>query len=100
MLPTTIFKRSLAFIEAKTDLIRRAFNWERAFSNTNVNEKVSIVSKSVLNALSKSLHTKPYYAMIRIARGLNLGLSLFYNPKIKFSKTIERAKTIFNYLIN
>ena len=53
MLPTTIFKRSLAFIEAKTDLIRRAFNWERAFSNTNVNEKVSIVSKSVLNALSK-----------------------------------------------
>ena len=43
------------FKEAKTDLISRAlndFNWERAFSNTNVNEKVCIFNKSVLNVLS------------------------------------------------
>ena len=42
------------FKEAKTDLIRRAlndFNWERAFSNTNVNEKVCNFNKSGLNAL-------------------------------------------------
>ena len=30
-------------------------------------------------------HTKPYCAMIRIPRGLTLGLSLFYRTRIKFS---------------
>ena len=47
------------FKEAKTDFIRRAlndFNWERAFSNTNVNEKVCnnwlSFNNSVLNVLS------------------------------------------------
>ena len=43
------------FKEAEIDLIRRALNdsnWERAFSNTNVNEKVCIFNKSVLNVLS------------------------------------------------
>ena len=45
-------------------------------------------------------HTKLYCAMIRIPRGLTLGLSLFYMAKIKFSKIIERTKPIFNYLTN
>ena len=43
------------FKEAETGIIRRAlndFNWERAFSNTNVNQKVCIFNKSVLNVLS------------------------------------------------
>ena len=43
------------FKVAETDLIRRALNdlnWERAFSNTNVNEKVYIFNKSVLIVLS------------------------------------------------
>ena len=41
--------------EANTELIRRAvtdFNWDRAFLNTNVNEKVSIFSNTILNILS------------------------------------------------
>ena len=43
------------FKEAETDLSRRAlndFNWERTFSNTNVNEKVCIFNKSILSLLS------------------------------------------------
>ena len=43
------------FKEAETGLIRKTlnnFNWERGFKNTNVNEKVCIFSKSVLNILS------------------------------------------------
>ena len=43
------------FKEVKAALIRRAlsdFNWERAFSNTNGNEKMCIFNKSVLNVLS------------------------------------------------
>ena len=41
--------------QANTELIRRAitdFNWDRAFLNTNVNEKVSIFSSTILNILS------------------------------------------------
>ena len=41
--------------EANTRLIRCAikeFNWERAFSNTNVNEKVDIFNRTILNILS------------------------------------------------
>ena len=37
--------------EANADLIKRAisnFNWEKAFSNTNINEKVSLFKKTVL----------------------------------------------------
>ena len=43
------------FREAKSDLIRRVlngFNWEGASPNTNVNEKMCIFNKSVLNVLS------------------------------------------------
>ena len=42
------------FKEAETNLITKAlndFNWETAFSKTNVSEKVSIFNKSVINVL-------------------------------------------------
>ena len=90
------------FKEAKTDLIRRAlneFNWERTFSNTNVNEKVRIFNKSVLSALSNFILHETILCDDKDPRGLILGLSLFSRPKIKFSKIIERTKLIFNYLI-
>ena len=38
-----------------TELIRRAINefqWQRAFLNTNVNEKVNIFNSTILNILS------------------------------------------------
>ena len=41
--------------EANKGLMRRAikeFNWERAFSNTSVNEKVDIFNRTILNILS------------------------------------------------
>ena len=41
--------------QANTELIRQAitdFNWDRAFLNTNVNEKLSIFSNTILNILS------------------------------------------------
>ena len=91
------------FKEAETDLIRRAlndFNWERTFSNTNVNKKVCIFNKSVLNVLSNFISNENILCGDKDPRGLTLGLSLFYKPKIKFSKMIERTKPIFNYLIN
>ena len=41
--------------QANTEVIRRTttdFNWDRAFFNTNVNEKVFIFSNTILNILS------------------------------------------------
>ena len=41
--------------EANADLIKQAinnFNWEKAFSNTNINEKVSLFNKMILNILN------------------------------------------------
>ena len=41
--------------DAKTELVRRSiamFNWEKAFSNTSVNEKVVISSRTILNILN------------------------------------------------
>ena len=41
--------------DGNTELIRRAineFNWQRAFLNTNVNEKVDIFNSTILNILS------------------------------------------------
>ena len=41
--------------DANIDMIRKAisqFNWDKAFSNSNVNEKVSIFSHTILNILS------------------------------------------------
>ena len=41
--------------KVNTELIRRAithFNWDRAFLKTNVNEKVSIFSNTIMNILS------------------------------------------------
>ena len=38
--------------EAKTTLIKRAIkelNWERAFSNTNVNEEVNVFNRTILS---------------------------------------------------
>ena len=47
--------------QANSELIRRAisnFNWDRAFLNTNVNEKVSIFTSPVMNILSNFIPHK------------------------------------------
>ena len=55
MYPPTYLREIGHYREASTRLIRRAikeFNWERAFSNASVNEKVDIFNRTVLNILS------------------------------------------------
>ena len=47
-------KKVRHYKEASADLIKQAinnFNWEKAFSNTNINEKVSLINKTILNIL-------------------------------------------------
>ena len=53
--PTPYFRHVWHYQDAKTDLIRPAidmFDWDRAFVNTNFNEKVFILNKTILNILS------------------------------------------------
>ena len=53
--PPPYLREILHYREANTELIRRAikeFNWERAFSNTSVNEKGDIFNRTILNILS------------------------------------------------
>ena len=53
--PPPYFRDIWHYQDVKTDLIRRAidmFDWDRAFVNTNVNEKVFILNKAALNILS------------------------------------------------
>ena len=67
---------------------------------SNVNEKVSIFSKSVLNVLSNFIPQETILYDDKHPHDLILVLSLLYRPKRKFSKIIEKTKPIFNCLIN
>ena len=53
--PPPYFREVWHYQDANTDLIRRAitmFDWDRAFVNTNVNEKVLILNRPILNIFS------------------------------------------------
>ena len=50
--------------EANADLVKRVinnFNWGKFFSNTNINEKVSLSNKTLLNILNNYI---PHETMI------------------------------------
>ena len=54
-LPIPSSKLSSPNHEANVDLIKQAINnfkWEKAFSNANINEKVSLFNKTILNILN------------------------------------------------
>ena len=53
--PPQYYREVWHYKDADTELIRRAidgFNWQKAFSNKNVNEKVDTFNKTILNILS------------------------------------------------
>ena len=53
--PPPCLRDTWLYREANTGLIRRAikeFNWQKAFLNTSVNEKVEIFNRTILNILS------------------------------------------------
>ena len=92
------------FKEEETNLIRRAlndFNWERTFLNTNVNGKVFIFNKSVLNILNNLIPQEIILCDNKDPEWLNSRIKSLLQAKIiMFSKVIERVKPIFNCLIN
>ena len=84
------------FKEANTDLIRRAlndFNWERAFSNANVNEKLSIFNKSVLNVLSNFIPHETILCDDKDPPWFNSRIKSFLHGKNKIFKNYRKNKT-------
>ena len=84
------------FKEANTDLIRRAlndFNWERAFSNTNVNEKLCIFNKSVLNVLSNFIPHETILCDDKDPPWFNSRIKSFLHGKNKIFKNYRKNKT-------
>ena len=92
------------FKKEETNIIRRAlndFNWERTFLNTNVNKKVCIFKKSVLNVLSNFIPHEIILSDNKDLPWFNSRIKSLLQAKVmKFSKVIERVKLIFNCLIN
>ena len=79
--------------DANTDHIRRAiamFDWDRAFVNTNVNEKVFILNKTILNILSNFI---PHETLIIDEKGLQKKLKISSKRKTVFIKAIVTIKT-------
>ena len=82
--------------EGKTDLIRRAlndFNWERAFSNTNVNEKLCMFNKSVLNILSNFTPHKTILCDDKYPPWFNSRIKSLLQDKNKIFKNYRKNKT-------
>ena len=84
------------FKEAKTGLIRIAlndFNLERAFSNTNVNEKVCIFDKSVLNVLSNLIPHETILCNDKAPPWFNSRIKSLLQAKNKVFKNYRKNKT-------
>ena len=94
-----VFKISMAF-----DLIRRALNdlnWERAFSKTNVNEKVCIFNKSVLIVLSSLIPHESILCDHKDPSWFNSWIKTLLQAKNKAFKNYRKNKTnIQKYLVN
>ena len=102
--PPPFLREAWHFKEAETDLIRRALNdlnWDRAFSNTNVNEKVCIFNKSVLIVLSSLILHESILCDHKDPPWFNSWIKALLQAKNKAFKNYRKNKTnIQKYLIN
>ena len=80
--PPPYFREAWHYHDANTDLIRWAIDiidWDRAFVNTNVNEKVFILNKTILNILSNFIpHETLTVEMIKSPLGLQKKLKISF----------------------
>ena len=82
--------------EANADLIKRAINnfkWEKAFSNTNINKKVSLFNKTILNILNNYI---PHETIICDDKGppwFNSQIKSLIENTNKINKNYQRFKS-------
>ena len=82
--------------EANADLIKRAisnFNWEKAFSNTNINEKVSLFNKTILNILNNYIPHETIICDDKDPPWFNSRIKSLIENKNKIRKSYQRFKS-------
>ena len=82
--------------EANADLIKRAisnFNWEKAFSDTNINEKVSLFNKTILNILNNYIPHETIICDDKDPPWFNSRIKSLIENKNKIRKSYQRFKS-------
>ena len=82
--------------EANADLIKRTisnFNWEKAFSDTNINEKVSLFDKTILNILNNYIPHKTIICDDKDPPWFNSRIKSLIENKNKIRKSYQRFKS-------
>ena len=94
--PPTYLRNVWHYKEANADLIKRAvknFNWKKAFSNPNINDKVSLFNKTILNILN---NYNPHETIICNEKGppwFNSRIKLPVKNKNKIPKSYQSFKS-------
>ena len=82
--------------EANDDLIKQAisnFNWEKSFSNTNINEKVSLFNKTILNILDNYIPHETIICDDKYPSWFNSRIKSLMKNKNKIRKSYQRFKS-------
>ena len=89
--------------EANAALIKRAVNnfiWKKAFSNPNINVKVSLFNKTVLNILNNYILHETIKCDEKDPPWFNSQIKLPIRNKNKISKSYQNFNLIVNYGVN
>ena len=82
--------------QGNTELIRTAvheFNWQRAFSNLNINERVSFFNKTILNIVSNFIPHETLICDDRDPPWINTQIkNLINDKKILYKKYLRSGK--------
>ena len=69
------------------------FNWEKAFSNTNINEKVSLFNKTILNILNNNIPHETIICDDKDPAWFNSRIKSLIENKNKIHKNYQRYKS-------
>ena len=82
--------------EANADLIKQAisnFNWEKAFSDTNINEKVSLFNRTILNILNNYIPHETIICDDKDPPWFNSRIKSLIENKNEIRKSYQRFKS-------
>ena len=97
--PPQYYREVWHYKDADIELIRRAissdgFNWQKAFSNKNVNEKVDTFNKTILNILSNFIPHETITCDDRDPPWFNKKSNPLYTKKIQHLKSFAAIEII------
>ena len=95
--PAQYYREVWHYKDADIELIRQGidgFNWQKAFSNKNVNEKVDTFNKTILNILSNFIPHETITSMIEIHHGIIKKSNPLYTKKIQYLKSFAAIEII------